>query len=175
MMLCSSRNYDIGETGMRILIQDQNSEVSDEVKAQFDRVIQADGKYAPCQGCFKCWTKNPATCDMSDSLQEICRVIGQADELVIVTENWYGGYSPAVKNILDRSIGTSTPMSTYRGWQMHHTLRYGRHARFNVYVTGDVSEKERQTWKLMIERNAINEGFRTHLLHFTKAVNKLEG
>ena len=63
---------------------------------------------------------------MKDSLQNACRVLGKTDELIIITRNCYGAYSPAVKNVLDRSIGLSTPFSTYRGKQMHHTLRYGK-------------------------------------------------
>ena len=42
---------------------------------------------------------------MKDSLKEVCRVIGRADEFTIISENCYGAYSPAVKNILDRSNG----------------------------------------------------------------------
>lgn len=143
---------------MNVLIHDRDITLSDRVKEKYDRVIYADGKYAPCRGCFKCWTKTPATCVLKDSLHEMCRVMGLADELVIVTENWYGGYSPAVKNILDRSIGMSTPMSTYRGRQMHHVLRYKGHNIVRIYVTGDVSDKEKETWKLMAERNALNWG-----------------
>ena len=152
---------------MTILIYDQDITFSDTMKKKYDQVIYADGKYAPCQGCFKCWTKTPATCVMKDSLHEISRILGQADELVIITENWYGGYSPAVKNLLDRSIGLSTPMSTYRGRQMHHTLRYGRCSSLKVYVTGDVSDREKETWKLMAERNAINWGCSEYEVSFT--------
>lgn len=112
---------------MKMIIHDLGSEYNDTLNRKADMVIWADGKYAPCQGCFHCWTKNPATCDLKDSLQEMCRIIGQADDLTIITQNWYGGYSPAIKNLLDRSIGTSTPFSTYRGREMHHTLRYGKH------------------------------------------------
>ena len=163
---------------MRMLIHDRDEAYDQKMKDKFDRVIRADGGYAPCQGSFHCWTKTPVACEMKDALQEICRVIGQADDLVIVTENWYGGYSPAVKNLLDRSIGTSTPMSTYRGRQMHHTLRYGRHHRFSVWVYGDISEDERSTWQLMAERNAINEGFQLYDVTFaegTDALEKIEG
>ena len=159
---------------MTIVIHDLNEEYDAILKGLSDRVVRADGKYAPCQGCFHCWTKNPATCDMKDSLQEICRVIGQADELVIITENYYGGYSPAVKNILDRSIGTSTPMSTYRGRLMHHTLRYGKHGIYKVMVYGDVSASEEKTWRLMIERNALNEGFESYEISFAPEADKLE-
>ena len=112
---------------MKVIIHDLGSEYEALVEEKSDRAVAADGKYAPCQGCFGCWTRHPAECFMKDKLQQICRVIGQADELVIVTKNLYGAYSAAVKNVLDRSIGTSTPLSTYRGRQMHHTLRYGKH------------------------------------------------
>ena len=152
---------------MKVLIHDRDITIDDSVKEKYDRVIFADGRYAPCQGCFKCWTKTPATCVLKDSLHEMCRILGMADDLVIVTENWYGGYSPAVKNILDRSIGMSTPMSTYRGWQMHHTLRYGRKNSITIYVTGDVNDKEKETWKFMAERNALNWGMSNYEVNFS--------
>jgi Multimeric flavodoxin WrbA len=159
---------------MTILIYDRDITLSDSIKEKYDRIIYADGRYAPCQGCFKCWTKNPATCVMSDSLHEMCRILGQADDLVIVTENWYGGYSPAVKNVLDRSIGMSTPMSTYRGKQMHHTLRYGKHNRLKVFVYGDIAPSEMKTWELMVERNALNEGYTFCEVSFLASVYELE-
>lgn len=38
---------------------------------------------------------------MKDRLKQVARVIGQADEFIIITENLYGAYSTAVKNVLD--------------------------------------------------------------------------
>lgn len=96
---------------------------------------------------------------MKDRLQEICRIVGTADELVIIAENCYGSYSPQVKNILDRSIGLSTPFSTYRGRQMHHTLRYGKRRLLSVIAYGDMTDAEAATFQLMAERNAVNFGF----------------
>ena len=117
---------------MKTIIHDLGEEYDSLLKSKCDNIISANGKYAPCQGCFGCWTKHPAQCFMKDSLQMACRVIGKADELIIVTENCYGAYSPAVKNVLDRSIGVSTPFSTYRGKQMHHTLRYGKKEKLTI-------------------------------------------
>ena len=111
---------------------------------------------------------------MKDKLQQICRVIGQADELVIVTKNLYGAYSAAVKNILDRSIGTSTPLSTYRGRQMHHTLRYRKHDLWKVIVYGEVSAAEEDTFRYMAERNAINDGYERSEVIFLKDLAELE-
>ena len=136
--------------------------------------IAADGKYAACQGCFGCWTKHPAECFMKDKLRQACRIIGQADELVIITKNRYGEYSPAVKNVLDRSIGSSTPFSTYRGRQMHHTLRYGRHDLWKVIVYGDITAVEKATFRYRAERNAINDGFEKSEVLFMQDIKELE-
>ncbi|MCM1176101.1 MAG: NAD(P)H-dependent oxidoreductase, partial [Blautia sp.] len=131
-------------------------------------------KYAPCQGCFGCWTKHPAECFMKDRLKQSARVIGQADEFVIITKNLYGTYSPAVKNVLDRSIGISTPLATYRGKQMHHTLRYGKHNLFRVIVYGGAAEQEKETFIYMAERNAINNGFEKSEVIFLNDFSELE-
>ena len=159
---------------MKVIIHDLGPEYEALIEEKCGRAVAADGKYAPCQGCFGCWTKHPAECFMKDKLQQICRVIGQADELVIVTKNLYGAYSAAVKNILDRSIGTSTPFSTYRGRQMHHTLRYGRHDLWKVIVYGDVSEAEKSTFRCMAERNAVNDGYERSEVVFLKDLTELE-
>ncbi len=144
---------------MKVIIHDLDSRYDEVFRSGCDHVFTADGKYAPCQGCFGCWTKHPAECFMKDRLRQVSRLIGQADELVIITKNLYGEYSAAVKNVLDRSIGTSTPFSTYRGGQMHHTLRYGKHDLWKVIVYGETSDAEKETFRYLAERNAINDGF----------------
>ena len=151
---------------MKTVIHDLGKEQNEKLLASADRVVFADGRYAPCQGCFKCWTKHPAACAMKDELNQACRVLGTADDLTIITENLYGSYSQAVKNILDRSIATSTPFSTYRAGQMHHTLRYGKRNRLHVIVYGSITDAEKNTWKLMAERNATNMGFTAHSVTF---------
>lgn len=160
---------------MKVIIHDLGIKYDKILEKKCDTVIRADSQYAPCQGCFGCWTKHPAECYMKDSLKEVCRVIGRADELVIISENCYGAYSPAVKNVLDRSIGTSTPMSTYRGRQMHHTLRYGKHKLFQVITYGDITPEEKATFELMAERNAINDGYETSEVIVLKSISELKG
>ncbi len=159
---------------MRVIIHDLDPSPREKIGAGYDAVVAADGKYAPCQGCFGCWTKHPAECGMKDALRQVCRVIGQADELVIVTKNLYGSYSTAVKNVLDRSIGTSTPLSTYRGRQMHHTLRYGRHGLWKVIVYGEISGAEKDTFRVTAERNAVNDGFERSEVLFVRDPGEAE-
>lgn len=160
---------------MKVIIHDLDKQVSSLLEKKCDVLIHADGKYAPCQGCFGCWTKHPAECFMKDSLQQICRVTGRADELVIITENLYGTYSPEIKNILDRSIGSSTPLSTYRGKQMHHTLRYGKRSLWTVIVYGDSTDQEKADFEYMVTRNAINDGVLNHKVVFISDISELEG
>ncbi len=146
---------------MKVVIHDLDAEAHAIIESRCDAALAADGKYAPCQGCFGCWTRHPAECFMKDKLKQVCRVIGQADELVIVTRNFCGSYGAAVKNVLDRSIGTSTPFSTYRGRQMHHTLRYGKKTDgvWRVIVYGDITDREKETFRYTAERNAVNDGY----------------
>ena len=160
---------------MRVIVHDLDSRYDKMLTAGCDRVISADGKYAPCQGCFGCWTKHPAECGMKDKLQQVCRIIGRADELVVITKNLYGGYSADIKNVLDRSIGTSTPLSTYRGRQMHHTLRYGKHDLWKVIVYGEITEAEKDTFRCLAERNALNDGFERSEVVFLNDLEQLEG
>ncbi|MBR4164457.1 MAG: flavodoxin family protein [Solobacterium sp.] len=159
---------------MKVIVYDLENQYREFIQERCDCAVEADGKYAPCQGCFGCWTKHPAECFMKDKLQQICRVIGQADELVIITKNLYGSYSTAVKTVLDRSIGTSTPFSTYRGKQMHHTLRYGKHDLWKVIVYGDITDAEKETFRYMAERNAINDGFERSEVLFIQEMKELE-
>ena len=159
---------------MKVIVHDLDRTYDEMLEAKCDYMVAADGKYAPCQGCFHCWTKHPAECGMKDKLQKVCRIIGQADEYVIITKNLYGGYSAAVKNVMDRAIGTSTPFSTYRGRQMHHTLRYGKHELLKVIVYGEITEAEKETFRLLAERNAINEGTRRSEVVFLDDLAGLE-
>ncbi len=160
---------------MKVILHDLDRPYDDLIDSNCDRSIRANGKYAPCQGCFGCWTKHPAECRMKDSLHEVCRIVGPADELVIVTRNLYGSYSADVKNVLDRSIGTSTPLSTYRKRQMHHTLRYGRHGLWKVVVYGQITEAEKETFRYLAERNAVNDGFQRSEVTFLDDLSALEG
>lgn len=159
---------------MKTIIHDLNESYDLLFKKKYENVICADGKYAPCQGCFGCWTKHPAQCYLKDALQMVCREIGKAEELIIITENCYGAYSPAVKNVLDRSIGVSTPFSTYRGRQMHHTLRYGKKKKLAVYTYGHMTADEEKTFRYMLERNAINYGFEEFTFHYLENLKQLE-
>ena len=53
---------ELGDVLLQVVFHDLKGDVTNKIETRADKVIFADGKYAPCQGCFKCWTKHPATC-----------------------------------------------------------------------------------------------------------------
>lgn len=160
---------------MKVIIHDLNEEYDLALQEKCDKTIMADGKYAPCQGCFDCWMKTPAKCKIKDSLSEVCRVVGKADELVVITRNFYGTYSPNVKNVIDRSIGISTPLSTYRKGQMHHVSRYGWHKLLKIVSYGDITDAEKDTFILTTKRNALNHSFESTDVLFIETPEELGG
>ena len=42
------------ENNKSIMIHDLDESFDEKLKASYENVILADGKYAPCQGCFEC-------------------------------------------------------------------------------------------------------------------------
>lgn len=57
---------------------------------------------------------------------------------------------------------------------MHHTLRYGKHDLWKVIVYGDITEAERETFRYVAERNAINDGFARSEVVFLADLSELE-
>ncbi|MBO5145514.1 MAG: hypothetical protein J6C19_08275 [Lachnospiraceae bacterium] len=45
---------------MKTIIHDLDEKYDVMLKGKCQDIISTNGKYAPCQGCFGCWTKHPA-------------------------------------------------------------------------------------------------------------------
>ncbi len=123
-----------------------------------DEVIAADGRFAACRGCFGCWLQKAGECVMGDSLSDAARRIQSGDELCIISRCVFGGYSPRVKTVLDRSIGVSLPFFTLRGGETHHIPRGGARGRLLACFYGEATDAERDTAARMVERNRLNFG-----------------
>lgn len=69
-----------------------------------DIIFSANPIVKPCGGCFGCWLKTPGKCVINDRCTDIPEKLSECNEFVIVTPITYGGYSAAVKAVIDRSI-----------------------------------------------------------------------
>ena len=145
---------------MKLMIHDLNDEAFLALNISVEEfvVIQANDKTAPCKGCFGCWLKTPGVCVMKDKLQHIGALMGQNDEMIIISENCYGGYSEPVKRVLDRSISTSLPFFTFRGGKIHHRNRYKNKFGLKVILYGGITETERELAERMVQVNRHNMG-----------------
>ncbi len=151
----------------RLVIHDLSEKTFSELDLNLENteVIVADGKYAPCQGCFGCWLKTPGKCVMKDRLQDIGRKLAKSNEVLIISQNCYGGFSPQIKNILDRGIATSLPFFTYRGGRLHHMLRYGKQrSHLIACLYGEMTPLEKETAQKFVHANEINGSYKSSTL-----------
>ena len=136
---------------MRIILSDK------EIKAEKDDMLIAyDESIHSCRGCFNCWLKTPGECGITDGYRNMGRRLSMGDELVIVSRCLFGGYSPFVKNVLDRSISYVQPFFDTSAGDMRHKRRYSNKLKLKVIFYGDADEISKETAKKLVAANARN-------------------
>lgn len=139
------------------------------------KVITNNGKIQNCIGCFGCWVKTPGACVIQDEYGDMGADLGHSSELIIVSQCFYGGYSPFVKNVLDRSISYIHPYFEIRNGEMHHKRRYDQSFDLTVWFYGEVSEKEKRTAEKLIRANVVNLNCQNVKVSFVREPAELEG
>ena len=119
-------------------------------------IIGENAPIQPCIGCFGCWVKTPTQCLIHDGYHKTQDFYKECDEVIIISENYYGMYSPFVKNVMDRAIGYMQPFFTKRNKEMHHKMRHDNKLNIQVHYYGEVTGAEKKTARMIAERNAIN-------------------
>lgn len=120
-------------------------------------VISNNGNIHHCIGCFGCWVKTPAACVIRDEYGDMGEYLSKCEEMIIISKCCYGGFSPFVKNVLDRGISYVHPYFKIRNGEMHHQRRYKNHIDMQVWFYGEnITEKEKQTAQKLVKANSIN-------------------
>ena len=110
-----------------------------------------------CIGCFGCWIKTPGACVIRDDYGDMGDLLSKTDEVLVISRCVYGGFSPFVKNVLDRSISYMHPDFEIRNGEMHHKRRYPHSFNWRVwFYGGNITESEKQTAEKIIKANSIN-------------------
>ena len=144
---------------MKLLIHDLNESQWDKVALNYQgwEVISDDGKIKPCVGCFGCWTKNPGECVIRDGYERMGALIHKADEIVVISEFTYGGFSPFVKNVFDRSISFVLPFFEIINGEMHHKSRYPEQKPITFIFTGsELSDKDKKLARSYVKAVCTN-------------------
>jgi multimeric flavodoxin WrbA len=132
--------------------------------SQADTVIISDnGKIHPCICCFGCWIKTPGQCVIKDGYENMGLLHAQCNHIIIISQCFYGSYSPFVHNVLDRSIPYLLPYFITRKGETHHTCRYDNKIILTAYFYGAISDKEKETAEKLVRANGIN-----HYAHKTE-------
>jgi multimeric flavodoxin WrbA len=113
----------------------------------------------PCRGCFACWLKHPGTCAIQDDEGSILKAWAASELHIWLTPVVFGGYGPALKKALDRSIPNVLPFFTKVRGEAHHPHRYEK--RRSLFVLGTLPSPDAEAERVfhdLVARNAINHG-----------------
>ena len=128
-----------------------------------------------CIGCFGCWVKSPGTCVIHDKYEDMGEKLSKCQELIIISKCFYGGFSPFVKNVLDRSISYIHPYFTLRNGEMHHRRRYDNHIDLKVWFYGkDIIEQEKQTAIKLVRANSVNLDCSAEKVTFVEDISEIK-
>jgi multimeric flavodoxin WrbA len=113
----------------------------------------------PCVGCFGCWIKTPGKCVIGDRGADFVALLSRCSTFVVLSRMVFGGLSPDVKAVLDRSIGFLLPFFCYIGGEMHHLKRVARSPDLRyVFYGADMAGRERETARDFAAANSLNLG-----------------
>lgn len=137
------------------------------------RVISDNGSIRNCIGCFGCWIKTPGKCVIKDGYENMGEILSQADNVAIISKCCYGGYSPFVKNVLDRSISYLLPFFKTKKNETHHKPRYKKRFRLSVYFYGNITPRETETARNLVKANGVNFNVSNCKAEFYQSLDRL--
>ncbi|MCR4952014.1 MAG: hypothetical protein K6A40_11900 [Solobacterium sp.] len=131
---------------MKLLIHDLTGNKQKELEQKYEgwTIISDNGTIRPCPGCFSCWTKTPGRCAVHDGYETMGYLLHHAEKIQIISRLTYGGFSPFVKNVFDRSLAYVLPFFEVTGRETHHQKRYDDDKAFSFLFYGsDLSQEEK--------------------------------
>ncbi|MDR2611458.1 MAG: hypothetical protein LBG06_00970 [Deltaproteobacteria bacterium] len=129
----------------RLILHDLYPDTAEQLisqEASGTTVIAALPGALACRGCFGCWVRTPGVCVLRDDFRGFPALITAHDEFAVVSRLVWGGFSPAVKRVLDRSLAHLLPFFVMRDGEMRHVNRNPRPFRFTAVLYGAGSDQE---------------------------------
>lgn len=145
---------------MDLIIHDIEKDKFESLFQNIDKtstVIFDNGNIKNCVGCFGCWIKTPGKCVIKDGYDNLGELFSKADRIIVISKCCFGGYSPFVKNVFDRSISYLLPFFKIINNETHHKARYNASFFYSVNFYGEnISDKEKETAVNMIKAESVN-------------------
>lgn len=139
------------------------------------KIIKPTNQIHHCLGCFACWVKTPGQCIIHDGFENTGIDMSKCNELIIISQCYYGSVSPFIKMVQDRAISYIHPDFVVRQGELHHKRRYQNIITLSAYFYGeDITENEKQIAQHMIEANALNYDGTVKTIGFYKNIKEME-
>jgi multimeric flavodoxin WrbA len=161
--------------GKKLILHDLSGENAERLFSAHtgeNTVFPASPSVRACVGCFGCWLKTPGNCVIDDRGGKFARLISEHDEFIIISRLVFGGFSPDVKAVLDRSIGYMLPFFRVVNGETNHTRRYGNTFDLRcVFYGAAMTEYDREIARSLSAANALNFGAARHECCFYPSVD----
>src|SRR5579859_2880 len=138
---------------------------------QAETVVLREQRIGNCAGDFYCWVRSPGLCNTDDDNRLIAARMMHSDLLVYLTPVTFGGYSSALKRMVDHQIQNILPLFTTVEGEVHHQKRYQRYPNLLVFGWMDrPDERAAAVFRHLVQRNAINMHAETSVCQVIAAV-----
>jgi multimeric flavodoxin WrbA len=122
-----------------------------------EHVLLRDKEIGPCAGDFFCWIRTPGTCMLDDDNRTIAAAMTSSDLLVYLTPVTFGGYSSALKSMVDHQIQNISPFFAKVEGETHHQKRYETYPDLLAVGWQDEPDAQaEQVFRHLVQRNALN-------------------
>jgi multimeric flavodoxin WrbA len=122
-----------------------------------ETIILREQKIGNCAGDFFCWVRSPGMCNTDDDNRVIAEKIVHSDLVIYLTPVTFGGYSSALKRMVDHQIQNISPFFANINGEVHHQKRYKRYADFLAIGWMDYPNAQAEAiFRHLVHRNAIN-------------------
>lgn len=139
------------------------------------KILYSNEQIKHCIGCFGCWIKTPGQCVIKDGYENMGELLSKCSKLILISKCTYGGFSPFVKNVLDRSISYISPYFITRNGEMHHKRRYDNIINISAYFySEDATNYEEETAKNLVIANAVNYDAQVNCVMFFNTVDEVK-
>lgn len=158
---------------MNLILSDRNFDIFQSLHTTIYLIDLSKLNIRHCVGCFGCWTKTPGKCVIRDDAVKVYPLIAASDHILYVSKIKYGGYDTIMKTMLERSIPVQQAFIRLLDGETHHVQRNVVAKKAVIIGYGDISVKEQDIFRRLVERNAKNMNFESYRVIFV-AENEVE-
>lgn len=142
-------------------------------------VMSPDKSVHPCIGCLCCFTRTPGYCILRDDYQQMGEVMSKISDMVIITKNCYGSFSPYVKNVIDRCLPYQLPFFEIRQGKMSQKIRYDNRIHLSVHMYSDsdnpMTSDERELAQTFVENYSFSLNGTGSTIAFYSGISAMRG